>query len=263
MSAAARVYQWLVQAGSAINRVVNPNPERLGVPLPPAAGAARGVSRADPIVLVGGYASMAQSLEPLAASLRADGFTVFVFEVASNGLADIDYSAERLAAFVADVRRRTGARKVDVVAHSAGGIVARTWAQLHGGAPVLDRLVTIATPHHGVVLLRANLVNAIADSRIGRWLTGASTHQLLFGSELMTKLERTKGSIAKRMVSVYVDGYDGLLSPLDTAVVEGATNIRLEHPGQSVRDARLGHFTLHRRSDRVYEVVREALLEGE
>jgi pimeloyl-ACP methyl ester carboxylesterase len=261
MTAAARLYQWLVQAGSAINRLVNPNPERLGMPLPPSARAVRGVDRADPVVLVGGYASMTQSLEPIAASLRADGFrNVFVFEVSNNGLADIHYSAERLAAFVADVRRRTGAAHVDVVAHSAGGIVARAWAQLHGGSGSLDRLVTIATPHHGVVLLRTNVVNAIADSKFGRWLTGASTHQLLHGSELMAELERTKGDIARRLVSIYVDGYDGLLSPLDTAVVEGATNIRLAHPGQSVRDARLGHFTLHRRSDRVYDVVRDALL---
>ena len=261
MTPASWLYQWLVQAGSAINRLVIPNPERLGAPLPPTARAARGVDRADPIVLVGGYASMTRSLEPIAASLRADGFTnVFVFEVSNNGLANIHHSAQRLAAFVADVRRRTGARRVDVVAHSAGGIVTRTWAQLHGGAPALDRLVTIATPHHGVVLLRKNVVNAIADSKFGRWLTGASTHQLLHGSDLLAELERTKSSIARRLVSVFVDGYDGLLAPLDTAIVEGATNIRLRHPGQTVRDARLGHFTLHRRSDRVYDVVREALL---
>ena len=262
MTAAARLYQWLVQAGSAVNRLVNPNPERLGTPLRAAARASASLDRADPVVLVGGYASMTQSLEPLAASLRADGFrNVFVFEVPNNGLADIHHSARRLAAFVADVRRRTGRAKVDVVAHSAGGIVARTWAQLHGGASALDRLVTIATPHHGVVLLRTRVVNAIADSTLGRWLTGPSTHQLLHGSELMRELERSRAGIAGRLVSIYVDGFDGLLAPLDTAVVAGATNIRLDHPGQSVRDARLGHFTLHRRSDRVYEVVRTALLD--
>jgi pimeloyl-ACP methyl ester carboxylesterase len=263
MTSAARLYQWLVQAGSAVNRLVNPNPERLGAPLPPAARAARGVDRAEPIVLVGGYASMVQSLEPLAASLRADGFRVFVFDVPANGLADVRHSAEQLATFVNDVRRRTGAARVDVVAHSAGGIVSRTWAQLRGGAASLDQLVTIATPHHGVVLLRTPLLNAVADSRLGRWLLGGSTSQLLHGSALMRELDATVTRLARagaRMTSVYVDGYDGLLAPLDTAVVAGATNIRLDHPGQSVRDARLGHFTLHRRSDRVYEVVRGVLL---
>ena len=263
MTSAARLYQWLVQAGSAVNRIVNPNPDRLGAPLPPAARASRGVAMAEPVVLVGGYASMVQSLEPLAASLRADGFDVFVFEVPSNGLADVRHSAARLAAFVEDVKRRTGARRVDVVAHSAGGIVSRTWAQLQGGAGSLDQLVTIATPHHGVVLLRSRLVNAVADSRIGRWLTGGSTSQLLHGSELMRDLDATTSALARagaRLTSIYVDGYDGLLAPLDTAVVSGARNIRLDHPGMSVGDARLGHFTLHRRSDRVYETVRAELL---
>lgn len=263
MTSAARLYQWLVQAGSAVNRLVIPNPDRLGAPLPPSARAARGVALAEPIVLVGGYASMTQSLEPLAASLRADGFTVFVFDVPNNGLADVRHSARQLGEFVADVRRRTGAARVDVIAHSAGGIVSRTWAQLQGGAASLDQLVTIATPHHGVVLLRSDLVNSVADSQIGRWLTGGSTSQLLHGSELMRELEATLASLARagaRLTSVYVDGYDGLLAPLDTAVVPGAENIRLDHAGQSVRDARLGHFTLHRRSDRVYEVVRGVLL---
>ncbi len=263
MTAAARLYQVLVQVGSAANRLGHPNPDRLGAPLPPSARAARGVALAEPIVLVGGYASMTQSLEPLAASLRADGFDVHVFDVPNNGLADVRHSAAQLAAFVEDVKRRTGARRVDVIAHSAGGIVSRAWAQLQGGARSLDQLVTIATPHHGVVLLRSRLVNSVADSRFGRWLAGGSTNQLLHGSDLMRELERTRGHIASsgaHLTSIYVDGYDGLLAPLDTAVVEGATNIRLDHPGQSVRDARLGHFTLHRRSDRVYEVVRSVLL---
>jgi triacylglycerol esterase/lipase EstA (alpha/beta hydrolase family) len=261
MSAAARLYQWIVQAGSAANRVVNPNPERLGVPLAPAARAAGRVDRADPIVLVGGYASMVESLEPLAESLRADGFTVFVFEVPANGLADVRHSADELAAFVADVKRRTGRAKVDVVAHSAGGIVSRTWAQLRGGAASLDQLVTIATPHHGVLLLRSRALNAIADSKLGRWLLGGSTSQLLHGSELTRQLEATRDALGSaRLTSIYVDGYDGLLAPLDTGHVAGATNIRIDHPGWSVGDAGLGHFTLHRRSDRVYEIVRGVLL---
>lgn len=261
MTAAARLYRWIVQVGSEVNRRINPNPPRLGTPLSPPDRAAAGVDRLDPIVLVGGYASMTQSLEPLAASLREDGFTVYVFDVPSNGLADVRHSADLLAAFVEDVRRRTGRRKVDVVAHSAGGIVTRTWAQLRGGADSLDQLVTIATPHHGVVLLRSPLLNSIADSRFGRWLTGGSTSQLLHGSDLMRQLDATRDAMgAARLVSIYVDGYDGLLAPIDTAVVEGARNIRLDHPGWDVGDAGLGHFTLHRRSDAVYGVVRDVLL---
>ncbi len=263
MTSAAHLYQWLVQIGSTANRIVNPNPDRLGTPLPPAARAAKGVALAEPIILVGGYASMIQSLEPLARSLRADGFQVFVFDVPNNGLADLYHSGREFEAFVADVRKRTGAARVDVIAHSAGGMVVRTWAQLQGGASKLDQLVTIATPHHGVVLLRSKLVNSVADSRLGRWFTGGSTKQLLYNSPHMQLLERTFPSLARagaRLTSIFVDGYDGLLAPINTAVVEGAENIRLEHAGRSVGDANLGHFTLHRRNDFVYDLVRGVLL---
>lgn len=211
MTAGARLYQLFVQIGSTTNRIVNPNPDRLGAPLPPTVRAV--ASRAEPIVLVGGYASMVESLEPLAASLRADGFTVFVFDVPDNGLADLHYSARRLAAFVAPGSR---------------------------------------------------LVNSLTDSQLGRWFTGGSTRQLLHDSPHVRELERTFGSLARagaRLTPIYVDGFDGLLALTNTGVVLGARNIRLDHPGLSVSDAGLGHFTLHRRNHQVYELVRGLLLE--
>lgn len=261
VSAGARLYRLVLEAGSAVNRLVVPSPTRLGRPLPAAAAAAVSM-RARPVVLVGGYASSPASLQALARSLRADGFRhVYIFTVPSSGIADVRWSASELGRFVDAVRERTGAARVDVVAHSAGGVVSRTWAQGQGGAAVVERIITIASPHHGVRLLGSRLANAVADSAAGRWLLGPSTHQLLAGSRVVTQLHEQWGDLApSQLVSIYVDGYDGLLSPLDTAVVAGAGNVRLLHPGRSVRQARLGHYTLHRRSDAVYEAVRVALL---
>jgi len=44
------------------------------------------------------------------------------------------------------VRETTGAARVDVVAHSLGGLIARYYAQT-GGAASVRRLVTLGTPY--------------------------------------------------------------------------------------------------------------------
>lgn len=251
----ARLYNAILDAGSRINRLVNPNPERLGT------AAAQRLS--DPIILIGGYASMPASLEPLQRSLRHDGASnVFIFKVPSSGLADIRHSAELLKEFVDEVRRKTGRAKVDLASHSAGGIVAREYVQSLGGFSAVDSLVTIATPHHGVRLLRSKLVNKIVNSPLLRWLVGPSTLQLMEGSALLKRLNSPaslKRLAQVRATSIFVDGFDGLLSPTDTAIIPGARNVRMRHANMSVRQAQLGHFTLHRRSARVYEAVRAAL----
>jgi len=68
----------------------------------------------------------------------------------TDGLA---YKALELAEAIKQVRLLTGAAKIRVVAHSAGGLVARAYLQsalpgVHYRGDV-DRLVTIATPHLG------------------------------------------------------------------------------------------------------------------
>ena len=65
----------------------------------------------------------------------------------------VGYKALELAESIRQVRRFTGARKVRLVAHSAGGIVAR--AYLQNALPGVqyrgdvERLITVATPHLG------------------------------------------------------------------------------------------------------------------
>lgn len=60
-------------------------------------------------------------------------------------------NAARLDAFVAEVRRDHGGVTVDVVTHSAGGIVALTWVKLGGGGAAVRNLVLLAPPERGVI----------------------------------------------------------------------------------------------------------------
>lgn len=63
----------------------------------------------------------------------------------------LDRSAEHLARFVDDVRAREGAERVDILAHSLGGVVARHYIEHLGGASRVRRVVTIATPYRGTI----------------------------------------------------------------------------------------------------------------
>lgn len=60
-------------------------------------------------------------------------------------------NAARLESFVADVRRAHGGAKVDVIAHSAGGIVALTWLKLGGGDDDVRNLILLAPPVAGTI----------------------------------------------------------------------------------------------------------------
>lgn len=60
-------------------------------------------------------------------------------------------NAARLEAFVADVRRDHDGAQVDVVTHSAGGLVALAWLKLGNGGAAVRNLVLLAPPERGVV----------------------------------------------------------------------------------------------------------------
>lgn len=68
----------------------------------------------------------------------------------------IGYKAAELAETIRQLCRYTGTKKVRIVAHSAGGLVARVYLQnALPGVPYrgdVDRLLTIGTPHLGSVL---------------------------------------------------------------------------------------------------------------
>ncbi len=66
----------------------------------------------------------------------------------------VRHSAEHLARFVERVREREGCERVDIVAHSLGGVVARYYLQRLDGAKHVGRLVTIGSPHNGTAVAR-------------------------------------------------------------------------------------------------------------
>jgi pimeloyl-ACP methyl ester carboxylesterase len=104
--------------------------------------------RGTPIVLVHGYTQNRVDFLRIARELRrADLGPVFGFNYPWFGR--VHANAARLARFIERVREETGAGKVDLVAHSLGGLVSVEYLHVEGTDRV-RRLVTIATPHAGV-----------------------------------------------------------------------------------------------------------------
>ena len=88
----------------------------------------------------------------MAASLAADPIrgqydAVLALDYENIGTG-VDETAADLAARVRDLHLDTGQR-IDVLAHSMGGLVSRWWIEREGGAAAVRRLVTCGTPHGG------------------------------------------------------------------------------------------------------------------
>ncbi|MER5487686.1 triacylglycerol lipase [Streptomyces sp. NPDC002812] len=116
------------------------------------AGASSGAAGArNPVVFVHGYNADPGVWGSLREDLRADGYAdseLFSFGYDTHQSVN-EVLSGRLASYVAEVRRQTGAARVDLVAHSFGSLVTRWYVKFGGGAPYVDRWVSLAGPNRG------------------------------------------------------------------------------------------------------------------
>lgn len=103
-----------------------------------------------PVLLVPGWGDGPEELEPLKERFLESGWDSL--EVLPVGFEDPVGSNERHAREIGkaarELRERTGAERIDVVAHSMGGLAVRAWL-LKEGAEHTRRVVFLATPHEG------------------------------------------------------------------------------------------------------------------
>ena len=119
--------------------------------LVPMAGAQTGNER-NPVVLVHGLAGSSASLDRIGEALRQEGRQVYAMGFPSEDLSIRDVGAA-LGSVIQQAARRSPTGRVDVIAHSMGGLALRAYLQdysRHGYAQhAVERAVTIATPHGG------------------------------------------------------------------------------------------------------------------
>lgn len=210
-----------------------------------------GAATTDPVIIVAGTFSPAFANEPLAARLRADGYQVSIFELPTLGTQDINATARALNTFVDGVRARTGATRVDLVGHSQGGLVARSYVKSYGGAGEVDSLVTLGTPNRGTYV--ANLVDFLG---FGNCLTVTACEQMSIGSSYLAALNAGDDTIGSVRYTTIRTIQDELVRPVDNATLyDGAVNVKV----QSQCWARVvGHLGLIV-DGTVYSGIRQAL----
>lgn len=141
-----------------------------------------------PVILLHGYAMNRANFVPLAYRLAKAGLgPIYGFEYWTLGR--VAAGARQLGWFVDQVREETGAREVDVVGHSMGGVVGRYYVTLAGGDGAVKNLVTLGSPHAG--------------TDVSSFGIGHPTRELVLGSRLVARLEAAAPPKQTRMTVVW------------------------------------------------------------
>jgi pimeloyl-ACP methyl ester carboxylesterase len=172
-----------------------------------------------PVLLLPGYGGSTASLERLAAKLRtAGGRDVRVVRAIGDGTGDLTQQARTLETTVRTLLA-AGAPSVDVVGYSAGGVVARIWADRFGGAGQARRIVTLGSPHHGTEV--ANVAAQLTPEECP-----TACRQLAPASDLLLGLP--VGAVpGPRWVSVWTTR-DDVVTPPSSGRLEGAVDVELQ-----------------------------------
>lgn len=164
----------------------------------------------DPVLFVHGYTGSASNWATMIARLQADGWPsnrLFAYTFsnpydASDG-ANVR-NAQEVANWVNNIKRVTGASKVDIVAHSMGGLSTRYYIKFLGGVNHIDDYIALGTPQKGTILA------TFGDMRPG------SPFLLTLNSG-----DETPGNVAYTAICSPIDE---LVQPLSYCQLNGADN---------------------------------------
>ncbi len=141
-----------------------------------------------------------------------DRLTTAGYEVAIFGVSAFDPTpvrAEEWKAHLDDYFLETGARKVNIIAHSQGGLDARYYASVLGQSDRVASITTIATPHRGTSI--ADLLTGVVelgptDGQIVDALVSGAAE--LFGSSGESFTDQLAQMTTDSMVAFNVDVVD-------------------------------------------------------
>ncbi|NUS91526.1 MAG: alpha/beta hydrolase [Nocardia sp.] len=108
----------------------------------------------NPVLVIGGFDADRGILENLRSELADRGYNAYSMVLpaapaGSSGTEGIADSAAVVGNKVAEIRRTTGARRVDLVGHSMGGLAQRHYVKFLGGTDSVGTYLDFGTPNYG------------------------------------------------------------------------------------------------------------------
>ncbi len=164
-----------------------------------------------PIILVHGYMMRGGVMWLIKQRLQKAGYRQVHIFTHSPPWRDIACFAGQLEAFISQLVSDPNA-KVDIVAHSMGGLVGRYYINLLGGWQRVSHFITLATPHGGSMLW------SFTSCRCGR--------QMRPQSPLLNELAQNDQRLESVAVTSIYSDFDELVIPQESPILSlpGATN---------------------------------------
>jgi pimeloyl-ACP methyl ester carboxylesterase len=178
-----------------------------------------------PVLLLHGFVDNRSAFALLRRSLQRNGWTQVQAVNYSPLTFDMRTAAAMLGTHVERICEESGERRVDIVAHSLGGLIARYYVQCLGGDARVRTLVTLGTPHSGTRAVPALIPHPLA-------------RQMRPGSAVLEELAAPARGCRTRFVAFWSD-LDQLMIPVGSA--------RLEHPDLTAKNIKvtgIGHLAL-------------------
>lgn len=149
---------------------------------------------------------------------------------------DMDSHVDRVAAAVETLCQETGSARVDIVGHSLGGLVARSYLRRYGTAARVRRCVLVGAPNGG--------------SKLAPFAISPQAAALLPGSDFLCELAATPAPENVELHAI-VSRHDNMVLPWESARLPEGRNLELDG---------IGHNTLLYHPE-VYSAIVEALAE--
>jgi len=131
---------------------------------------------------------------------------------------DVEWLTERVANRVDELRQQRGIDRIDLVGHSMGGIIARNYLQIRGGAKKVRNCVLLGAPNNG--------------SKMVPFAVTTLAQNLMPGSPFLNNLNAApwpEGVIVTNIIS----RHDNLVLPSESAVIVGKNTVELTGIGHN------------------------------
>jgi triacylglycerol lipase len=167
----------------------------------------------DPILFVHGYLGSSANWETMKQRFRADGWQdVELYSYNYSFITSNATTAAEIRDQVDDIIAKTGATKVDIIAHSMGSVSSRYYLKNLGGSAKVDAWVSLAGPNHGT--------DDVENQKCGT----NPCKEIIPGSAFLLALNAGDETPGLSRYATFRSPCDDTINPDESVILLGATN---------------------------------------